>query len=234
MGGILYISYLKGILCKNDVNEKLMLYPDGGRLRLLIVDDHPLFRQGLRMLLMALNRDLVVDEAGDLSQALGKSDACDMIFLDLKMPGIHGLEALEVFKTRFPERAVVVVSGDHSPALVRETIARGAMGLIPKSLSPEQLVESLERVLDHKVYIPLDVLPEDEDGVDDVFADLTSRQMDVLRYVVQGKSNKVVARDLGVSAETVKSHLTAVMRSLGASNRTELVYIAARRGLRLV
>jgi len=205
-------------------------------LKLLIVDDHPLFRQGLRMLLRAIDDSMGVDEAGDLEQALreGSSGDYDLVLLDLNMPGTRGLTALEALRSGLAATPLVVVSGEHSRGTVRAAIEGGAIGFIPKSLSPERMVEALRCVLDHRVFLPEEALAGGAARPVNLLPELTDRQVEVLRSVVQGKSNKSVARDLGVSSETIKSHLAAAMRALGAHNRTELVYIAAQRGLRLV
>jgi DNA-binding NarL/FixJ family response regulator len=211
---------------------------------LLLIDDHPLFREGLKFLLRSLDSELTVDEAGDCDQALGigQQRLYDLVLLDMKLPGLNGLDALEAVRKRFPFAALVVVSGDSSPRLVREAIDRGAMGFIPKSSTPEVLVHALRQVLGNKVYLPEDALtalpvaqtPAAADDAMKSLPELTPRQTDVLRCVIQGKSNQTVASELGVSRDTVKSHLAAVMRALEARNRTELVYIVAKRGLRLV
>jgi DNA-binding NarL/FixJ family response regulator len=202
---------------------------------LLIVDDHPLFRQGLRLLLQTIDAALIIDETGDIDTALQKARAGDfqLILLDLRMPGTAGLATLERLRNTLPDVPVVVISGEYDSTVVRQTIDRGAMGFIPKSLTPDRLVDALRQVLGLKVYLPDDAFLATAGGGSDRLPELTARQMDVLRLVVQGKSNKRVARDMGVSAETVKSHLAAAMRALNAANRTELVYIAARRGLDL-
>lgn len=202
---------------------------------LLIVDDHPLIRQGLRMLLQTIDGQLTVEEAGDLGSALeaAKRRQFDLIVLDLRMPGVHGLGALEALRAGLPEVPVVVVSGEHDAALVRETIERGAMGFIPKSLTPEGLADAFKQVLARKTYLPESLLAACPQRAADSLPQLTGRQLEVLRRVVQGKTNKSVARDLGLSPETVKTHLAAAMRALNAANRTELVYIAAQRGLTL-
>lgn len=203
-------------------------------MNLLIVDDHPLLRQGLRGVLKAIDPAIGVAEASDLDEALRKAEPgiYDLILLDLKLPGIEGVQTLEKLRTQRPRIPVVVISGEYSATLVRKTIECGAMGFIPKTLGSDRLIEALQRVLDGKIYLPEDSLsglPADAARL----PELTARQMDVLRGVIQGKSNKSVGRELGVSAETVKSHLAAVMRAMGAHNRTELVYIAARRGLQV-
>ena len=202
---------------------------------LLIVDDHPLFRQGLRMLLQTIDAALIVDETGDIGAALQKASAgtFQLILLDLRMPGTEGLAALGMLRNALPDVPVVVISGEYDSAMVREAIDRGAMGFIPKSLTPDRLVDALRQVLGLRVYLPDDALLVSTYRRSDCLPELTARQTEVLRLVVQGKSNKRVARDIGVSSETVKSHLAAAMRALNAANRTELVYIAARRGLDL-
>ena len=204
-------------------------------MNLLIVDDHPLFRQGLRMLLQTIDAALSVEETGDIDAALQKARAAafQLILLDLRMPGTEGLAALEKLRDALPDVPVVVISGEYDSNMVREAIDRGAMGFIPKSLTPDRLVDALRHVLGLKVYLPDDAFLVASGGRRDCLPELTARQTEVLRLVVQGKSNKLVARDMGVSAETVKSHLAAAMRALNAANRTELVYIAARRGLDL-
>jgi DNA-binding NarL/FixJ family response regulator len=202
---------------------------------LLIIDDHPLFREGLKFLLRSLDPELRIDEAGDCGGALGLAGkrAYDLVLIDLKMPGTGGLDAVEAVRRAFPFVPLVVVSGEHTPKLVREAIDRGAMGFIPKSSTPEQLVHALTQVLGNRVYLPDDALGAADAGAGGALPELTPRQMEVLRCVIQGKPNKAVARELGVSPDTVKSHLAAVMRALDAHNRTELVYVAARRGLLL-
>lgn len=205
-------------------------------MKLLIVDDHPLFRQGLRMLLQAIDASIQVEEAGDLGQALARvaGGSYDIVLLDLRMPGAQGMTALEELRSRLPPATLVVVSGEQSPDTVRAAIDAGAIGFIPKSLAPERMVEALRCVLDRRIYLPVDAFPGGAAEHASPLPELTERQVEVLRGVVRGKSNKSVARDLGVSSETVKSHLSAAMRALGAHNRTELVFIASQRGLRLV
>ena len=187
------------------------------------------------MLLQTIDAALMVEETGDIGTALQKARAgtFQLILLDLKMPGTEGLAALGMLRIALPDVPVVVISGEYDSAMVREAIDRGAMGFIPKSLTPDRLVDALRQVLALRVYLPDDALLVSTKRRHDCLPELTARQTEVLRLVVQGKSNKRVARDIGVSAETVKSHLAATMRALNAANRTELVYIAARRGLDL-
>jgi len=210
-------------------------------MNILLIDDHVLFREGLKFLLRSLDAELQVDEAGDCARALEHAvkRAYDLVLLDLKMPGVAGLDALAALRDAIPAAPLVVLSGEDSPGVVRAAIERGAMGFIPKSSTPEVLIQALRLVLARGVYLPPAVLdaPADpaaaaESGT--ALRGLTPRQMDVLRCVIQGKSNKVIARELDVSEGTVKAHLSSVLRALDARSRTEAVYAAAKLGLKLV
>jgi DNA-binding NarL/FixJ family response regulator len=212
-------------------------------MNILLIDDHALFREGLKFLLRSLDAALQVDEAGDCAGALGRaaSRSYDLVLLDLKMPGVAGLDALAALRDAIPAAPIVVLSGEDNPGVVRAAIERGAMGFIPKSSTPEVLIQALRLVLARGVYLPPTVLdaaraPESValQAGDIVLPGLTPRQMDVLRCVIQGKSNKVIARELDVSEGTVKAHLSSVLRALDARSRTEAVYAAAKLGLKLV
>ena len=210
-------------------------------MNILLIDDHALFREGLKFLLRSLDAALEVDEAGDCAKALehAASRNYDLVLLDLKIPGVAGLEALAALRDAIPGAPLVVLSGEDSPGVVRAATERGAMGFIPKSSTPEVLIQALRLVLARGVYLPpavLDAAADPATAADGGTAlrNLTPRQMDVLRCVIQGKSNKVIARELDVSEGTVKAHLSSVLRAFGARSRTEAVYAAAKMGLRLV
>ncbi|HEY1290575.1 MAG TPA: response regulator transcription factor [Burkholderiales bacterium] len=213
-------------------------------MNILLIDDHALFREGLKFLLRSLDAALEVDEASDCTRALehAAKRAYDLVLLDLKMPGVAGLDALVALRDAIPEAPLVVLSGEDAPGVVRAAIERGAMGFIPKSSTPEILIQALRLVLARGVYLPPAVLdgeraaaaPEAASpGSTAALPGLTPRQMDVLRCVIRGKPNKLIARELEVSEYTVKAHLSLVMRALDARNRTEVVYAAAKMGLRL-
>lgn len=209
-------------------------------MNVLLIDDHALFREGLKFLLRSLDAELQVDEAGDCAKALehAAKRSYDLALLDLKMPGVAGLDALAALRDAIPAAPLVVLSGEDNPGVVRAAIERGAMGFIPKSSTPEVLIQALRLVLARGVYLPPAVLDAAAEpataGSDTALRGLTPRQMDVLRCVIQGKSNKVIARELDVSEGTVKAHLSSVLRALGARSRTEAVYAAAKLGLKLV
>ena len=212
-------------------------------MRILIIDDHALFRQGLRFLLRDLDADLEIAEAADCAQATALAgESFNMVLLDLHMPGIAGLDALDAIRQAFESSRIVVLSGEEDPRQVRRAIDAGAAGFIPKSSTPEVLLSALRLVLADGVYLPAVALKGLGDGEaadpgtmseDRLGETLSGRQVDVLRKAVQGKANKVIARELGISEGTVKAHLSAAFRALGVHNRTEAVYAAARSGLQL-
>ena len=214
-------------------------------MHLLLIDDHALFREGLKFLLRGLDEHLLIDEAGSVDAAVAKQDAApfDLILLDLNLPGVGDLAALATIRDVYPQSPVVVLSGEDDPRMIRATIEHGAMGFVPKSSTPEILIQALRLILAHGVYLPLSALDSEEPRADAadapanpdaVLRNLSPRQVEVLRCVIQGQPNKLIARYLTLSESTVKQHLSAVLRTLGARNRTEAVYAAAKLGLRLV
>ena len=204
-------------------------------MRILLIDDHPLFRGGLKYLLRGLDESVETDESGDCAQALERLSAgpYDLVLLDLKLPGVNGLDALASLREAAPGTPLIMLSGEDDPEVVRAAIERGAMGFIPKSSTPEVMIQALQLVLKRGVYLPPTVLDAVHTGAPSALPGLTPRQMDVMRCVIRGMPNKVIARELDVSEATVKAHLTAVFQAIGARNRTEAVYVAAKLGLRL-
>ncbi len=211
---------------------------------LLLIDDHALFREGLKFLLRGLDEQVVIDEAESCAAVMSRPGPIpyDLVLLDLNLPELHGLEALAMIRSAFPQTPVVVLSGEDDPRVIRATIEHGAMGFVPKSSTPEILIQALRLILAHGVYLPLSALDSDEArplppeanaSPDALLRNLTSRQVEVLRCVIQGQPNKLIARHLALSESTIKAHLSAVFRALGAHNRTEAVYAAAKLGLRL-
>ncbi len=214
-------------------------------MKMLLVDDHALFREGLKLLLRSLDANLELDEAGDCAKALehASRQRYDLVLLDLHLPGLDGLDALAALREAAPSTPLVVLSGEEDPHVVRAAIDRGAMGFIPKSSTPEILIPALRLALAGGVYLPPAVLDARVEVSPPASAQakaseakpagLTQRQMDVLRCVIQGKPNKVIARELDISEGTVKAHLSSVMHAFGVRNRTEAVYAAARLGVPL-
>lgn len=212
-------------------------------MNILVVDDHPLYRSGVVYTLQNTGRDINVIECAVVDAALAKLDAgleADLMILDLQMPGYSGLDSLTEVRRRRPEVPVLILSANDDPATVRECIDLGAFGFVPKSAPSEQFNAALSLVLSGGVYLPPTSLSvagpasrAQQDAWARLGAHLTDRQRQVLMGIVQGKPNKVIARDLGLSDTTVKSHVAHILDALVVSNRTEAVYALARAGLTL-
>lgn len=212
-------------------------------MRALLVDDHHLFRQGLKFLLSDLQTGIVFVDADSCEHALdyARGAAVDLVLVDLHMPGVDGMDALSAMRSAFGASAVVVLSSEDDPRVIRKAIEMGASGFVPKSSTPEVMVAALRLVLAGGTYLPPHVLRE-FGGFDRAPAlpsvpaaaradNLSERQLEVLLKVVQGKANKVIARELNLSEGTIKAHLSAAFRALGVQNRTEAVFVAAKVGL---
>lgn len=215
------------------------------RVRILLIDDHDLFREGLKYLLPVLDDKVQYCEAGSIDEALQLADEMpfDLILMDYYMPGINGLDALGVCRENFESASLVIVSGEEDPRVIRQSIESGASGFIPKSSSREELVAALRLVLAGGTYLPknalkpvtqtqaLAQLQQNAGARDIMITRLSRRQFEVLMKAVQGKSNKMIAKELEISDHTVKAHLSVAFRTLGVQNRTEAVYAAAKLGI---
>ena len=204
---------------------------------ILIADDHPLFREALRGAITRLMPQAQLREAQDASGLYAMVDAApdaDLLLLDLTMPGVQGLSALVHLRAQHPQLPVVMVSAREEPALMRRALDHGATGFIPKSADAAQIGEAIRQVLDGERWVP----PEAAQGaqaMDDAERDiarrvseLTPQQFRVLQMLATGLLNKQIAYELGISEATIKAHMTAILRKLGASNRTPAVLIAGK------
>lgn len=208
---------------------------------ILVVDDHPLYRSGVVYTLQNTGMAVHVVECSTLDAAFQRLDQglrADLMILDLQMPGYQGLDSVRAVRSRHPELPVLVLSGNEDPTVVRECIDLGAFGFVPKSAPSDQFHAALTRVLSGGVYLPptslsvgSPVTRAQQDAWSRLGAHLTERQRQVLLGIVQGKPNKVIARDLGLSDTTVKSHVAHILDALVVSNRTEAVYALARAGV---
>jgi DNA-binding NarL/FixJ family response regulator len=222
----------------------------GGRLKILIVDDHPLIREALRQVLQALDRQLELLEAQSGDEALDLTrlnQDISLILLDLALPGVDGFEVLRRLRDGFPGIPVVVVSAYDNAEMVTRVIDAGAMGFIPKTSTTPILLNALRLVLSGGVYLPPEVLsrheviapaaPQLASGPaqlrDPREIGLTERQAQVLALLVQGNPNKLICRELNLAEGTVKIHVTAVLKALGVTNRTQAVIAVGKLGLKL-
>lgn len=199
-------------------------------MKFLIVDDHVLLREGLTALLAHFGPDTKVLAAADGAAALeiaARESEIDIAIVDLAMPGLGGAALIEALAERHPDLPLVVLSASESAADVRRVMALGALGYVPKSASPETLLSAFKLVLAGELYVPPLLLEEAPAfSAADITAKLTPRQADVLACMCRGLSNKVAARELSMSEKTVKTHVTAILRALGATNRTQAAAIA--------
>ena len=208
-------------------------------MQFLVVDDHPVVREGIAALLRQVEPDVSVLEAPDCAAALGLLDQhpdLDAVVLDLRLPGIEGVEAIKLFGRRRPDLPVVVLSSSESPDDVRAALTAGALGYVPKSASRTTLVEALRFALRGEVYVPpLMMMAVEEENVRrperGALERLTERQIDVLRLLGCGKSNKEIGLALGLAEKTVKAHVAAIFRTLDVGNRTQAALTARASGL---
>lgn len=223
-------------------------------MKILLVDDHTLFREGLNHLLAPLASPLVIVSVGSCEEAfetLPDHEDIDLVLMDLSMPGIGGLEGIRMLRERRPGLPVVALSSDDDKATVLAALDAGAMGFIPKSSSSCVMLGALKLILSQGIYLPPSVFLASETApsplrpripnakVNEVPAEmrpselgLTARQIQVLHGILQGKPAKIISRDLDLSSSTVKAHTSAVLRALNVTTRTQAVVAAGRLGLR--
>jgi DNA-binding NarL/FixJ family response regulator len=225
--------------------------------KILIVDDHPLIREGLANVLGELESGAAIAQAEDADAALAavRSDqAITLVLLDLFVPGAEGLSLLDEIRAARPELPVVVLSAHDERDQVLAAIDAGAMGFISKRSHTQVLVNALRLVLAGGVYLPPQVLTAMADApvrtvappangaasgsgaprtVSPADLGLTERQADVLALLVQGKPNKLICRELDLAEGTVKTHITAILRALNVSNRTQALFALSRLGVQL-
>jgi DNA-binding NarL/FixJ family response regulator len=206
---------------------------------ILVADDHPLFREALRGAVQRVLPDVQLREAEDVDALYALVEAepdADLLLLDLNMPGAQGFSALVHLRALHPQLPIVMVSAREEPAVMRRALDHGAMGFIPKSADAATLGEAITRVLDGDRWAPAaahaaPAASADEHDAAQRLQGLTPQQFRVLQMLGEGLLNKQIGYELGVSEATIKAHMTAILRKLGASNRTQAVLIAGRLAL---
>lgn len=218
-------------------------------MKILLVDDHALITEAMRALLTDLDPNVQVEVAHDApgaEQLVAAHMDADLLLLDLNLPGATGTSLLESLVAKAPELKVLVLSGVQDQRSVMKVLQVGASGFLPKSMQSENLLSAIRFVLSGGVYIPNDLLDDSTRGASmlglpergrDVFGQpsskriqLTERQEQVLQLLARGAPIKIICRELGLSEGTVKTHVTAIYRAFGASNRTEALLAARRHG----
>ena len=217
--------------------------------RILLIDDHALIRSGLRMVVQSGVPGAVLREAASIAEALRDVEgapayAPHLVLLDIELPGLNGLDGLTVLRKRWPETPVVMLSSHTEPETVRDALARGAVAYVAKSEPSEKIIAAVDRALRgatgarrtadaHSPGVN-DADSGSETGDDAAAAAgprLTPRQCEVLGYLCEGLSNKVIGRRLDLSENTVRGHVQAVLAFLDVSSRSEAAFAARRRGL---
>lgn len=226
-------------------------------MRVLIVDDHSMFCDGLKLLLQTLGAasQVVCCTQAEAALSMARTQAWDLVLLDWNMGkgSSGGAELIGRFMALQPQPRVVVVSAECTSHRVLQAVDAGAVGFVPKEASAELLIDAIRITSHGGIYLPSNVLdrglqdvPESDittstdttiaprsTSLQTAYPNLTPRQIDVLVCTVKGQSNKVIARELGISDGTVKQHLNAIYREMAVSSRTEAVYLLARQGVQV-
>lgn len=208
-------------------------------MKILLADDHPLFREGVKPVLLKLDHRVTLIEADDYPSAFAamhRAREVDLALLDLYMPGMSGMEGVIRFRAAFPDIPVVVLSAAEQVEDIHKLLAAGALGYITKSSPSEVILTALQRVLAGGIYVPPSLLEHPAadppaSPKNNMTSALTFRQIEVLRELAQGLSNRQIGDTLQVTEGTVKLHVAAIFRLLRVNNRTEAVLVAQKMGL---
>jgi DNA-binding NarL/FixJ family response regulator len=204
-------------------------------MRILIADDHDLVRETLAAFLTQ-DEDMETVVVRDLDEALSKiadQPAFDLILLDYGMPGMNGLEGLDRARAMAPDQHVALISGTASRDVAEEALARGAAGFLPKTLAAKRLVKAVKFMAMGEQYAPVDFMTAEapQPKAHPLVEKLSEREVQMLKGLSAGKSNKEIARDLDLSEPTIKLHMKTLYRKIDVSNRTQAALIAHEAGL---
>jgi DNA-binding NarL/FixJ family response regulator len=218
-------------------------------MKILLIDDHVLIRQAMQGVLRKLKRDAIVLEATNSAEAmarLAENPDVELILLDLTLPDRDGFAVLTDLRERYVEAAIVVLSAEQNPETVRRALELGARGYIPKSAKADVIINALRLVISGGIYIPPEILSGGLSSPPQAryaaagnplaspqAAGLTERQIEVLALIMQGKNNKTICRTLDLAEPTVKNHVTAILRALKVSSRTEAVITVNKLGWKI-
>ena len=201
------------------------------KIRVLAVDDHPLVRQGIAGLLATQPDMTMVAEAANGREAIQQFRAHrpDVTLMDLQMPEVNGLDAIIAIRGEFPEARIIILTTYTGDVHVMRAMKAGAQGYLVKSTPPRQMLDTIRQVHGGRKAVAREVADELATHMGE--ESLSNREVEVLRHVAEGNRNRDIAKRLFIAEETVKVHLKHIMGKLGASDRTQSVAIAARRGI---
>ena len=198
------------------------------KLQILVVDDHALVREGLCQVLQGLDEPVDVLQSPHCLHAFdlaARHPDLDLVLLDYDLPGMNGLDALKVLGQAHPELPILMLSGMVNPQMVRTALASGAAGFLSKNGDSAELLAAVRLVLAGEVYVPFDLLTSAKTK-----PEFTLRQGEVLALLLDGRSNKEISDAMALSDDTIKDHVTALLRAFGVKNRVQLVLAASRQG----
>lgn len=198
-------------------------------MKILIVDDHPLFRAGFHAVLEQSELEagvLSVSSVPEALHAMQRDADIGLVLLDIHLKGDDGFHALKLIGSRFPTTACIMISGDEGDGVAARAVAAGASGFIPKSFTADEMIAAIQKVFAGEVFVP----ERTSTALSPESTGLTLRQLEVISMLGRGFSNKEIARALDVAERTVKAHVSAVFEALNVRNRTQAVLVAQRRG----
>lgn len=199
---------------------------------ILIVDDHALFRTGMKMILTQVGQASGISEASSIKEAFEFTEHdIDVILLDIHLPGVNGIDGIKPLRDKYSGVPIVILSASTDPTSISQAKKLGASGFLHKAAMAEEMVSSINTVLAGGTCFSGDIELEDYEHDRSLSNSLTPRQVEVLIYLCEGKPNKLIARELDMSENTVRVHVSAILNALGASNRTEAILIAQREGI---